>query len=195
MQGRDDPRLLQYRPPDHRRSRFGFRNPFAAVWGTLGTNNTLYLTGEHYSREKPLSHHAAHLPPGVTWYADPAGANEIAELRCAGFKVHRGKNNLRPGIAAVRARLEAGALRLLSGRCPNLLAESGLYRYGTAAEGLGSETPVDEHNHALAALRYLITGLDTRWMARARKLSTPYQPPSDQPLLLPPPPHHDNWCR
>ena len=33
---------------------FGFRNPFAAIWGRLDRDGILWLTGEHYSREKPL---------------------------------------------------------------------------------------------------------------------------------------------
>jgi hypothetical protein len=37
----------------------------------------------------------------------------------------------------------------------------------------GAETPVDEHNHALAALRYLVSKLDGRHMARLPKDSLP----------------------
>ncbi len=114
---------------------FGFRNPFAAIWGTLGTNDTLCLTGEHYSREKPLSYHAAHLPPRRDLVRRPRRRQRnrrIASCRLQGPPRHQ---QPAPGIAAVRARLEDGALRLLSGRCPNLLAEAGLYRYGTPAEG------------------------------------------------------------
>src|SRR5438105_6171454 len=37
---------------------FGFRNPFAAVWGTLDRDGVLWLTDEHYCRLKPLSYHA-----------------------------------------------------------------------------------------------------------------------------------------
>src|SRR6202034_1189569 len=55
---------------------FGFRNPFAAVWGVLDSASVLWLTGEHYAREQALSYHARHLPRGVTWYADPSGATE-----------------------------------------------------------------------------------------------------------------------
>ena len=65
------------------------------------------------------------------------------------------------------ARLENGGLRVLAGRCPNLLEEAGLYRYGDG-QNQTAETPVDEHNHALAALRYLISGLDRWKMARQR---------------------------
>ena len=74
---------------------FGFRNPFAAVWGTV-KDDVLILTGEHYSRGKPLSYHATQLPREVLWYADPSGANEIAELRYAGFTVNKGVNTLAP---------------------------------------------------------------------------------------------------
>src|SRR5437016_3486335 len=60
---------------------FGFRNPFAAVWGVVDGDGVLWLTGEHYARQKPLSHHARFLPRAVMWYADPSGATERAELR------------------------------------------------------------------------------------------------------------------
>jgi hypothetical protein len=156
---------------------FGFRNPFAALWGAV-KDGVLILTDEHYCRSKPLSHHAAHLPRDVMWYADPAGANERAELNCAGFKVREGNNSLRPGIAAVSARLDNGTLRVPAGRCPNLLAEAGLYRYSDEAHEHLAEVPVDEHNHALAALRYLISGLDRWKMARTGKPTSagPIQP-------------------
>jgi hypothetical protein len=151
---------------------FGFRNPFAALWGFVDRDGALWLTGEHYARQKPLSHHAERLPRNVMWYVDPAGANESAELRCAGFMVRPGNNALRPGIAAVTARLQSGRLRVLAGRCPNLLAEAGLYRWGETATESRAESPVDEHNHALAALRYLISRLDARHMAGERRPDT-----------------------
>jgi hypothetical protein len=140
----------------------------------------LWLIGEHYARGKPLSYHAERLPKDVSWYADPAGASERCELRCAGFNVREGDNALRPGIAAVTARLENGTLRVLEGRCPNLLYEASLYRYSDDARERYAEVPVDEHNHALAALRYLISKLDARQMARNRrgKPATPDDPPA-----------------
>jgi hypothetical protein len=158
---------------------FGFRNPFAAVWGLVDRDKVLWLTGEHYVREEHLVYHAERLPREVTWYADPAGAGDIALLCSAGFKVHRGNNDIRLGIAAVRARLENGTLRVLSGACPNLLAEAGLYRYATETGTVRSETPVDDHNHALGALRYLISKLDARLLARMRKRAGGEQPIAD----------------
>jgi hypothetical protein len=54
---------------------------------------------------------------------------------------------------------------VVEGACPNLLAEACLYRYPDQNEG-DSENPLDEHNHALAALRYLICKVDERQLAR-----------------------------
>jgi hypothetical protein len=143
---------------------FGFRNPFAAVWGSVDRDGVLWLTGEHYARQQPLSYHAAHLPRAVRWYADPAGASDIAELRGAGFTVTAGSNALRSGIAAVTARLQTGTLKVAAGACPNLLAEAALYRWSD--EG---EAPEDRHNHALAALRYLISKQDQRTLGKVIK--------------------------
>jgi hypothetical protein len=114
---------------------FGFRNPFAAVWGTLDRDGVLWLTGEHSSRGKPLSHHATQLRQGVTWYCDPAGANERCELRCAGFVVREGVNAVRPGTTAVTARLEAGTLHVEAGRCPNQPAAMVVQPCGRAGRG------------------------------------------------------------
>ena len=100
------------------------------------------------------------------WYADPAGASEIAELRLPACRDRSGRQPLRPGIAPVTARLETGTLKVVHGACPNLLAEAGLYRW-ERRERL--ETPEDEHNHALAALRYLISKLDQRSLGKMVK--------------------------
>jgi hypothetical protein len=145
---------------------FGYRNPFAAIWGVLDRDSVLWLTGEHYERQKPLSYHSQHIPRDVRWYADPSGAAEIAELRCAGFSVSAGDNSLRLGIAAVASRIDNGTLKVLAGACPQLLGEASRYRYNEDPTDRRSETPLDAHNHALAALRYLVTKLDARQMAR-----------------------------
>jgi hypothetical protein len=156
-------------PPNVGGIDFGYRNPFAAVWGRVDADGVLWLTGEHYGREQTVLEHARHLPPKVMWYADPAGAQEIASLRQMGVVVRRGINDLRSGIAAVRSRLEAGKLKIVPGACPNLLTESQLYRYPESSEGGDPEIPVDEHNHALAALRYLVARLDGDFIRRYRR--------------------------
>jgi hypothetical protein len=152
---------------------FGSRNPFAAVWGVVDGDDVLWLTGEHYERYRPLSYHAAKLPRPVRWYADPSGAGEISELKRAGFAISAGKNALRQGIAAVTARLQSGRLKVMPGACPNLLAEAQLCRYSDDATDKRAETPVDDNNHALAALRYLVTKLDAGRNVRTGPAETP----------------------
>jgi hypothetical protein len=152
---------------------FGFRNPFCALWGVLDRDDVLWICHERYVRETGIHEHATALvaqAPGVMWYADPAGPTEIEELRRAGLKVLRGGNAIQAGIAAVNARLRTGRLRVLRSACPNLLAEAKLYRYPTSQScQADTEVPLDQNNHALAALRYLISRLDTGFVAHFRR--------------------------
>jgi hypothetical protein len=147
---------------------FGFRNPFAAVWG-FTYDGVLYITGEHFARQKPLDYHREHLPNGLMWFADPSGAADIDALIRSNLAVRKGLNELRLGISAVTRRLENGTLKLLAGRAPNLLAEAELYRYSEDPRDRDPERPIDEHNHALGALRYLICTLDEAELARRPK--------------------------
>jgi hypothetical protein len=148
---------------------FGWRNPFAAIWGFLDADDVLWITHERYLTQRTLPEHAAALPRDVVWYADPASPSDIAELCRAGLVVKRGENAIRIGISHVTGRLQSGRLKV-DPRCVNLLAEARLYRYPTATEreALG-ESPIDAHNHALGALRYLIASIDKRGPARRQE--------------------------
>jgi hypothetical protein len=176
---------------------FGWRNPFAAVWGVLDSNDVLWITGERYGREVPLHQHAAALRerPGVTWYADPSGRTEIEELRAAGLKVLPGTNDIRLGITAVNARLHTGRLKVLRRSCPHLIGEASLYRYPTAQEHKGEgELPLDAHNHALGALRYLVSRLDAHFLARLRQPRPAEAKPAPKTPRRPSPfDHGDHW--
>jgi hypothetical protein len=168
---------------------FGWRNPFAAVWGVLGRDDVLWLEGERYLSATPLHEHAAALKRlgPVQWYADPAGRTEIEELRAAGLSVRAGDNALRPGIAAVAARLHTGRLRVRRRACPNLLAEAALYRYPSGGDADRGEEPLDRDNHALAALRYLVSRIDARFLARLRRSGPDPTEPSPDPAADRPP--------
>ena len=154
---------------------FGFRNPFCALWGVLDHDDVLWICHERYLRETGIHEHVTVLAsqgPGVMWYADPAGPTEIEELRRAGLKVLRGGNAIQAGIAAVNARLRTDRLRILRSACPNLLAEAKLYRYPSSPSSqANTEVPLDQNNHALAALRYLVSRLDIGFVARFRRNS------------------------
>ena len=64
-----------------------------------------------------------------------------------------------PGIGWVTGRIETSGLKILRDGCPRLLHEAELYRYPDALADSRVESPKDEHNHALTALRYLISRL------------------------------------
>lgn len=147
---------------------FGYRNPFAAIWGDLDADGILWLEGERYVTEQPITEHATHLPKDVTWWADPAGADQIATLRRLNLKVQPADHAIASGIAAVRRRLECRTLKVentADSPCKNLMEEATLYRYPpTRAGAPESDSPIDEHNHACDALRYLISGIDAGWI-------------------------------
>jgi len=161
---------------------WGFNNPFAAIWGYVDSDDVLWIGWERYQNRCPLREHIAAMqtrhdrdsacpdPARVMWYADPSGPEYIMECRAAGWKVLRAFNDIRLGIAAVTARLKSGRLRVARWGCPNLVNEAQLYRYPSPQErALAGENPVNENNHALGALRYLIARLDHTFLARLRK--------------------------
>ena len=156
-----------------------------ALWGVLDKEDVLWIGWERYLRETPLHEHVKALPRNVMWYADPAGRTEIEELRAADLKVLRGNNDIRIGIQAVRARMQTGRLKVLSSHCPNLIAEARLYRYPSAQEKpILGENPIDDNNHALGALRYLITRLDHKFVAKLRRRQTTESAAGDPPPAL-----------
>ena len=135
---------------------FGWHNPFAAVWGWVDHDGVLWIDSERYQSKVPISVHAEALPRDVTWYVDPSGADQKAELRRAGHRIVDGPNAIMPGIALVNEWIHDGRLRV-SDRCVELRREAGLYRYPEGNKT--GEIPVDADNHALAALRYLVMSL------------------------------------
>ncbi|VTR96806.1 terminase large subunit domain-containing protein [Tuwongella immobilis] len=154
---------------------FGYRNPFAAIWGHRDGDDVLWITGERYASEQSIHTHAAALCgpslQGVLWYADPAAPESIDALRRAGFRIRKGNNAIAAGIAAVRARIETGRLKIDRSACPNLLAESQRYHYDPEQPG---ENPVDADNHALAALRYLVSRLDVDFVRHYLRQHPPH---------------------
>lgn len=169
---------------------WGWRNPFAALWGWRDRDDVLWIVGERYLRETPLHQHVAALKQQgarITWVADPAGRTEIEECRAAGMKVVTVPSEIQLGIAAVTARIRTKRLRVSRVNCPNLIEESKLYRYAMEGEarlrGQKGETPVDQDNHALAALRYMVTRLDRRFIARLRRLQRQDMDLSDDEAL------------
>jgi len=165
---------------------FGFRNPFAAVWGFLDKSGVLFITNEYYQRERTIQEHAPNIPKQVCWYADPAGAEERAQLRKAGYVIKTGNNSIKAGIAAVKARIQTGRLKVVGRNCPNLLHEASLYRWPTQDEEnrRSKENPIDDNNHALDALRYLVSRIDTSFVREYLKLNRLHDIEDPEPIKV-----------
>ena len=85
---------------------------------------------------------------------------------CAGFLVGSEINAIRAGMLAVSTRIEAGTLEVLAGRCPGLVHNRTPYRHSDDPNERRAEIPLDERNHALAALRYLFMRIDGKKTAK-----------------------------
>jgi hypothetical protein len=156
--------------PDEGGMDFGLKAPFVALSGYVDHDDVLWVTGERYVRGVTIPTHATAIPRNVEWFADPAGAQEIQQLREAGHSVRscahiptRGatgeaKSPKRSGIDMVRHRMRTGRLKIVRQRCPNLIRELGLYIYDPEEPEL--EEPLKQDDHTLDALRYWVVGRD-----------------------------------
>ncbi|WP_435005170.1 terminase large subunit domain-containing protein [Tundrisphaera lichenicola] len=143
---------------------WGFRDPFASVGSIEDVDGNLWIGWTHYKERQTLTALSKALPRHEArpyrWWADPAGASQIAEFRLAGHDVvpcvHKGDHPIRTGIAMVTQRIREKSIRVL-GTLGDLIDESAKYRYGDKGD---PETPVDLDNHLMDALRYLVVGRD-----------------------------------
>lgn len=161
--------MREYPPPEIGGIDFGYANPFCAVWGHLDHDGVLWVTGCRYVRQCTLPVHAEAIPRGVRYWCDPAQPESRVELRNAGHDavpcVHlsaRGaggekRTPILHGIDLVTERIRTGRLKVVRSACMPLIREAGLYHY---PEDKSSDNPVDEDNHAMDALRYMVVGLD-----------------------------------
>jgi hypothetical protein len=142
---------------------WGWNDPFAALAAVRYVDEDgaekLYVWYERYKRNTSLGQHAAALPPGVTWYADPSRPDSINELKRAGHRVLPARNDIIVGVDAVNARVYSSRL-LISDHCKAVIAEGDEYRYPEKDDETTGENPIDEFNHALDTLRYLVMGAD-----------------------------------
>jgi hypothetical protein len=145
---------------------WGYHNPACVLVGMKTHDDVLWLLEEVYGSRmtnEDLTRRACALAdryPIELFYCDPAEPGSIEMFRRNNLPATEGMNRILPGIQAVTARINTGRLKV-SRACKNLIAEAGLYRYPTPEERkIAGENPIDEHNHALAALRYMVCGID-----------------------------------
>jgi phage terminase large subunit len=147
---------------------FGYTNPFVCLWGALDSDGRLYIYRELYKRRERtavLAEKINRLTGTEKIFMTTADhdAAERAELEVAGIYTSAAKKNVSLGIQAVKNRLAIcrdGKPRLFFFPClKNLLSE--IYDYSWAENLSGNkEEPTKANDHAMDALRYMITAVD-----------------------------------
>jgi phage terminase large subunit len=148
---------------------FGFRNPFCALNGVIYKAATgkdvVYIYAERYQANTPIENHAQALrpphgpgPEGCIWFCDPEDPEAIRELKKHDMDCKRAVNNITYGIDAVNGLAENGQL-FISDRCIHTREEAEVYCY---SDKNLKEKPLDQFNHAMSALRYLIASARRR---------------------------------
>ncbi len=160
---------------------FGMRSPTVILWAALDHTDAIWIMDERYLSDVVLERHILAMKSGLTrpgipawprprWVAaDPAGhhinpptgASACSVLRKYGFDVRTPSHAVSRGVDHIRARLgpAAGLPRLfIHERCTNLIRSLESYRY---KPGVEAEEPLkDGNDHAVDALRYLVTSVD-----------------------------------
>ena len=144
---------------------FGWNDPFCALCGFLDVDDVLWVWFERYRAKKTIEDHADKLPKffgrSMKWYADHE-PDHIYRLKKGGHVVVKANKSIIPGIEAVNSRIYNNKLRVVSNRCIALQAEAEVYMYPETEDESGGDKPIDADNHAMDALRYMVSGIDLK---------------------------------
>lgn len=142
---------------------FGYRNP-AAVLDARFDGERLYIENEWYKRERTDAQIADYvqLQKFEEVYPDPENAGGVEELRRRHIntkEVSKGKGSVEKGIQMVRQMLILGHLKI-NKQCVNLISEFEMYSHDDDKNEVNEqEKPIKAHDHALDALRYMVSAL------------------------------------
>ena len=145
---------------------FGFSAPCAAIEIWRDRTDTLWVMSEFYERNRSDAEVAEYVAAkGYNRvYPDPEAPGAIKELRNRRVNVRqviKGKDSIQNGITKVRDYLRAGKLRIHVS-CKNTILEFETYSYPDKKDSRNeNENPIDENNHAMDAIRYVIMMLSS----------------------------------
>ena len=141
---------------------FGYTNPTAMLLIKVDYDGTYWIKEEYYHTKQLTSHliNKINTYNANEIYADPEAPEKIEEFKQAGFnmmEVVKGKDSVINGIARVRDMLRQGKIKIHQS-CINLIYEFETYHYpDKKPDNNEKEVPVKENDHALDALRYVIS--------------------------------------
>lgn len=155
---------------------FGLKDPFAAVFVAIDQDDNWYIYDEIYAPDMDIFQiaRAMHNKMGDQYFTrivgDSAAATEIktlrskelGELRVYATASVKGRDSLKAGIRLVSTKLAvregSGKPKLFVGaNCKAVIREFQEYKRIRDAWGEVSETPEDKNNHAMDALRYIVS--------------------------------------
>ncbi len=162
---------------------FGMRAPAVVLWACLDPGGTLWVCHERSVAGVVLDEHIEAIldpqRPVLEWLAvdpsgrsrnDQSGLSNIDVMTRRGINVRWQESRIADGIRILRARLRpadgTGPRLFIHSRCANLIES--LERYCYSALDPDSEVPEKGKgfDHAVDALRYLVTKLDRPFSSR-----------------------------
>lgn len=153
---------------------FGFRNPTAVGVFGIDRDDRMDMIDGLYAREMTTPQLIEQLRALQAqyeirrWFADPAAAGDIQELKNAGLpvvaaprvKAELDRSFIKSGIVKVETRLVNGRLRIHESQ-QDAIREMDMYRYGEARDGAEQkENPLKVDDHAPDMIRYTVVGID-----------------------------------
>lgn len=140
---------------------FGFTNPTAIPTIVRDYRGHYWITDEYYKTGQTDAQVAEYVAVSQfnKVYPDPESPSGIKELRNRGVNVRevlKNKDSIKNGITKVRELLKAGKLHIHK-RCLNTIWEFETYSYPEKVDLKNpNEVPIDENNHMMDAIRYVI---------------------------------------
>jgi PBSX family phage terminase large subunit len=141
---------------------FGFTNPCAVLDVICDYDNRYFVVDEYYQTgltDDEISDFVASKGYNKV-YPDPENAGGVESLkrkRVSVREVRKGKESVKRGINIVRDLLKQNRL-FISPRCKNLIWELETYHYPEGKDDRNEEeVPVKKDDHALDALRYVLS--------------------------------------
>ena len=154
---------------------FGYNDPFVCLW-LAKWDGVWHLVDEHYQAGKTLDYHIQVIKDNPLYsrvekyWGDPSAAQQRADMRAAGIpifpaiRIHdkSSRRSINTGIQEVtrwlnRKSLNGSPMFELWKNVINTHNEFMQYRYREPTNRNAGETPIDDSNHAMDALRYALS--------------------------------------
>jgi len=150
---------------------YGVLDPGVFFGGLFAAWNegTYYLYSDYYSETvQPARVHAEQLKARQRgqwqgWLYDPARLTDVTDLAEHGIAPLAPANNpVLPGVATVTEFIRSGRLKVLRGRCQNLVDQMEKYSFPTDSltGDIAKENPIKKDDHLPDCLRYLLHTLE-----------------------------------